>query len=64
MSSNGVPNDQTVDFRSLIETKIPTGRSTLEDTHTNLNNVARFCEDNYLREKVRGLNFFQTFFFN
>ena len=42
----------TSDLRLLIETRIPEHRNILESSHDNLENVAAYCERNYLDATV------------
>ena len=34
---------------ALFESEIPSGRQALQDSYTNLQDVAAYCEDNYLK---------------
>jgi hypothetical protein len=44
--------DQMGDLQHLIQNEIPEGRSSLENSHTNLEKVAAFCEANYIQVGV------------
>ena len=37
------------DLFELIQNDIPEGRQNLQDSHSNLELVAKYCEDNYFR---------------
>lgn len=37
------------ELASLIRTEIPEGRQSLQDSYTNLERVAEYCEDTYFR---------------
>lgn len=37
------------ELASLIRTEIPEGRQSLQDSYTNLERVAEYCEDTYYR---------------
>ena len=37
------------ELRALIDGEIPDGRKSLQENYRNLENVAKYCEDNYLR---------------
>ena len=39
------------DLDSLITTEIPEGRQILLDSHTNLERVAEYCENNYFQSE-------------
>lgn len=41
------------ELASLIRTEIPEGRQSLQDSYTNLERVAEYCEDTYYRYGVR-----------
>ncbi|CAM6005010.1 unnamed protein product [Sphagnum balticum] len=41
--------EQMPDLQHLIQNEIPEGRSSLENSHTNLEKVAAFCEANYIQ---------------
>ncbi|EPB74640.1 SH3 domain protein [Ancylostoma ceylanicum] len=45
------------DLRTLIESRIPEHRSHLETSHVNLENVAAYCEANYLNARDRNAAF-------
>lgn len=40
------------ELASLIRTEIPEGRQSLQDSYTNLERVAEYCEDTYFRYVV------------
>ncbi|KJH49067.1 SH3 domain protein [Dictyocaulus viviparus] len=48
------------DLRTLIESRIPEHRALLETSHTNLENVAVYCEASYLNASDRNAAFEQT----
>ncbi|ETN74394.1 SH3 domain protein [Necator americanus] len=48
------------DLRTLIESRIPEHRSHLETSHVNLENVAAYCEGNYLNAHDRNSAFDET----
>lgn len=37
------------ELAALLKTDIPEGRSNLADSHTNLERVAEYCENNYFQ---------------
>ncbi|CEF65391.1 Abelson interacting protein [Strongyloides ratti] len=47
-------------LRRLIEEQIPDGRSKLEESHTNLERVAAYCEANYLQSENKKVAFEET----
>lgn len=55
------------DLLSLIENEIPEGRQNLQDSNSNLEKVADYCESNYFqvsihfREKLRNRSKFGAF---
>ncbi|PIO63173.1 Abl-interactor HHR [Teladorsagia circumcincta] len=48
------------DLRTLIESRIPEHRAHLETSHLNLENVAAYCEANYLNAVDRNASFEET----
>ncbi|KAK6040652.1 SH3 domain protein [Cooperia oncophora] len=48
------------DLRTLIESRIPEHRAHLETSHLNLENVAAYCEANYLNSVDRNASFEET----
>ncbi|VDL64583.1 unnamed protein product [Nippostrongylus brasiliensis] len=50
------------DLRTLIESRIPEHRAHLETSHLNLENVAAYCEGNYLKAIVSIFRFQWNFF--
>ncbi|WKY02311.1 hypothetical protein Q1695_015950 [Nippostrongylus brasiliensis] len=48
------------DLRTLIESRIPEHRAHLETSHLNLENVAAYCEGNYLKAIDRNAAFEET----
>ncbi len=46
----GGNNGESSDLRSLLESEIPDGRLNLENSYTNLEKVAAYCEANYLQQ--------------
>ncbi|XP_063218111.1 abl interactor 2 [Bacillus rossius redtenbacheri] len=54
-SGLGSDSDNMAELAALLTTEIPEGRSSLADSHTNLERVAEYCEDNYFQsENKRG----------
>jgi hypothetical protein len=52
-SGLGSDSDNMAELAALLTTEIPEGRSSLADSHTNLERVAEYCEGNYFQ--VRNL---------
>lgn len=48
------------DLRKLIENRVPEHRAILESSHGNLEDVAAYCEDNYLKARDRNKAFEET----
>lgn len=48
-SGLGSDSDNMADLAALLQTEIPEGRSSLADSHTNLERVAEYCEANYFQ---------------
>lgn len=48
-SGLGSDSDNMVELAALLTTEIPDGRSSLADSHTNLERVAEYCEGNYFQ---------------
>jgi len=52
-SGLGSDSDNMAELAALLTSEIPEGRSSLADSHTNLERVAEYCEGNYFQ--VRNL---------
>nr|CAD7438306.1 unnamed protein product [Timema bartmani]CAD7453592.1 unnamed protein product [Timema tahoe]CAD7588105.1 unnamed protein product [Timema genevievae] len=50
-SGLGSDSDNMVELAALLTTEIPEGRSSLADSHTNLERVAEYCEGNYFQSE-------------
>nr|CAD7194922.1 unnamed protein product [Timema douglasi] len=50
-SGLGSDSDNMIELAALLTTEIPEGRSSLADSHTNLERVAEYCEGNYFQVK-------------
>jgi len=48
-SGLGSDSDNMAELAALLTTEIPEGRSSLADSHTNLERVAEYCEGNYFQ---------------
>lgn len=57
MLHNGEGGMSVNDLQELIERRIPDNRAQLETSHANLQQVAAYCEDNYIQSNV-WFNFF------
>jgi len=51
-SGLGSDSDNMAELAALLTTEIPEGRSSLADSHTNLERVAEYCEANYFQVSV------------
>lgn len=45
----GSESETMAELASLLKTDIPEGRNNLADSHTNLERVAEYCENNYFQ---------------
>lgn len=50
-SGLGSESDNMAELAALLQTEIPEGRSSLADSHTNLERVAEYCEGNYFQSE-------------
>ncbi|XP_067014880.1 abl interactor 2 isoform X2 [Anabrus simplex] len=50
-SGLGSDSDNMAELAALLQTEIPDGRSSLADSHTNLERVAEYCEGNYFQSE-------------
>ncbi|KAJ4440689.1 hypothetical protein ANN_08837 [Periplaneta americana] len=50
-SGLGSDSDNMAELAALLTTEIPEGRSSLADSHTNLERVAEYCEGNYFQSE-------------
>jgi hypothetical protein len=59
-SGLGSDSDNMAELAALLTTEIPEGRSSLADSHTNLERVAEYCEGNYFQvrtHRVRNVSY-------
>lgn len=45
----GSESETMAELAALLKTDIPEGRNNLADSHTNLERVAEYCENNYFQ---------------